>query len=58
MPTRTKSRFFFKKNKMALKFSGQYFKKSMETDRFENMHPDVILFSYTEEIRYNAATLP
>lgn len=59
MPTRTKSRFLKKQNKMALKFSGQYFRKSMETDSFENMHPDVILlFSYTEEIRNNSATLP
>ena len=23
--------------------TGQYFRKSMETDSFENMHPDVIL---------------
>lgn len=28
---------------MTLKFSGQYFRKSMDTDSFENMHPDVIL---------------
>ena len=32
-----------KKKKKTFKFSGQYFRKSMETDRFENMHPDFIL---------------
>ena len=31
------------KNKMTFKFCGQYFRKSMDTDSFENMHPDVIL---------------
>ena len=31
------------KTKMTFKFSGQYFRKSMETDRFENLHPDFIL---------------